>query len=187
METNEIWKPISDFPGYEVSDLGNIRSYKVPGSSKPHPTPHLLKPRPNKYDNRLWVSLSRNGQSHSLSVHRLVLTAFVGICPPGMECCHYDGNCHNNTLTNLRWATHSDNAIDNVRLGVCTGDNSSQSKITSSTAQYIREQYQNGVPVSQLLNEVPINKRNIYAVIYGESWQSAGGPIHQPTRRSSSS
>jgi hypothetical protein len=52
-----------------------------------------------------------------LYVHRLVLSAFVGSCPPGMECCHWDDDKANNTVWNLRWASRSANIKDCVRNG----------------------------------------------------------------------
>lgn len=56
--------------------------------------------------------LSRNGATKRQWVHRLVLSAFTGPCPPGMECCHNDGDPSNNRPENLRWDTRSSNARD---------------------------------------------------------------------------
>jgi hypothetical protein len=50
-------------------------------------------------------------------VHRLVLAAFVGPCPEGMEVRHLDGNPANTRLANLRYGTHSENELDKVRHG----------------------------------------------------------------------
>ena len=52
-----------------------------------------------------------------LYVHRLVRSAFVGSCPPGMECCHWDDDKANNNVWNLRWASRSANIKDCVRNG----------------------------------------------------------------------
>lgn len=65
----------------------------------------------------LWVRLSREGRAYSKVVHRLVLEAFVGPCPPGMEGCHNDGHKQNNRLGNLRWDTPRENQLDTVRAG----------------------------------------------------------------------
>ncbi len=45
-------------------------------------------------------------------VHQLVLEAFVGPCPSGLECRHLDGNPDNNQLENLRWGTRLENMAD---------------------------------------------------------------------------
>jgi hypothetical protein len=50
-------------------------------------------------------------------VHQLVLLAFRGPCPSGMECLHNDDVKNNNELTNLRYGTRSENNKDRVRTG----------------------------------------------------------------------
>tara|TARA_R110000765_G_scaffold48048_1_gene98504 strand:- start:1104 stop:1514 length:411 start_codon:yes stop_codon:yes gene_type:complete len=75
------------------------------------------------------------------NVHRLVLEAFVGPCPPTMECCHYDGNRTNNKLTNLRWDTRSNNALDANRHGTrnaAKGEDAHWAKLTEKNVKYIR-------------------------------------------------
>jgi hypothetical protein len=59
--------------------------------------------------------LSPTGEIVSFLVHRVVLTAFRGPCPIGMEGCHADDNPLNNDLSNLRWDTPHGNAQDRVR------------------------------------------------------------------------
>ena len=50
-------------------------------------------------------------------IHRLVLEAFVGPCPEGMETCHNNGVRTDNRLENLRWDTSSANNDDIVKHG----------------------------------------------------------------------
>jgi hypothetical protein len=56
-------------------------------------------------------------------MHILVLEAFVGPRPAGMEGCHWDDDPTNNHLSNLRWDTRSANARDAVRNGRNQGKN----------------------------------------------------------------
>lgn len=118
METKELWMPALGFEGsYEVSDHGRIRSldrmitdsrgreYGRKGKILSPPT------LPNGY---VHCMLSKGVRKY---VHRLVLEAFVGPCPDGMEACHGDGVRTNNALRNLRWDTRSENHRDKVRHG----------------------------------------------------------------------
>lgn len=58
------------------------------------------------------VNLCGGGvQKHAL-VHRLVMAAFVGPPPEGMQVCHNDGDPKNNRLGNLRYGTPSENMYD---------------------------------------------------------------------------
>lgn len=114
---NENWKPVPGYEGvYEVSDLGRVRSLdRLDAAGRPR----RGQPRSSTADGGgyLQVSLWRDGSERRVSVHRLVLVAFVGPAPKGMEACHNDGDSTNNTLANLRWDTRSANSLDRVRHG----------------------------------------------------------------------
>lgn len=117
----ETWLPVVGWEGlYEVSDLGRVRSVERVvqfGAQTRTVRSTILKPgRTTK--GALFVMLS-NGKAYNRRVHQLVLEAFVGPCPPGMEGCHWDDNKENNALVNLRWDTHSANMHDKVRNGGC--------------------------------------------------------------------
>ena len=114
----EVWKKIDGFPGYEVSNLGQVRSWRSRNGKGCSRTPHLLKQSP--FQGRPYLRVGMIGHSGNLShhrVHRLVLEAFVGSCPDGMEGCHNDGDPTNNALTNLRWDTKASNFEDQVKHG----------------------------------------------------------------------
>ena len=91
----ERWLSIADRPNYFVSDLGRVR-----GPRK------ILKLRPcgpGKYLAIHWAGGTNR------YVHLLVLEAFVGPRPPGMEALHGDDERDNNRLDNLSWGTHAVN------------------------------------------------------------------------------
>jgi hypothetical protein len=170
---NEVWKPIPDFPGYEVSNHGRVRSYKKTGF--PHlfsSSPRILKATPNHFGYPA-VTL-RNGQSYQWRVHQLVMLVFVGPCPEGMEVCHRDGNPLNNHLSNLRYDTHINNLKDITRYEF----RKSQCKGGSLRALQIRTEYANGqATLSTLSKKYGIDIRAISGIINGKTWLQAGGPI----------
>lgn len=111
---DEVWLPVAGFEGrYEVSSSGSVRSLDrlidPGGRGRRRMRGRVLSQvvTPNGYCS---VMLP-NGRS---LIHRLVLTAFVGPCPDGMEGCHNDGDRSNNNLENLRWDTRSENNHDAV-------------------------------------------------------------------------
>jgi hypothetical protein len=65
----------------------------------------------------LTVRLTRDNRRRVVTVHKLVLGAFVGPRPVDQECCHGDGDYTNNRLENLRWDTDEANIRDQVRHG----------------------------------------------------------------------
>ena len=73
--------------------------------------------RNNPNRSYLTVRLSENGKSRIFRVHRLVLEAFVGPCPNGLEARHLDGNPANNNRNNLCWGTPAENTEDKRKHG----------------------------------------------------------------------
>ena len=116
-QLNEQWKSVPGYEGiYEVSDQGRVRSLDRIDASGNRRRGQDRKPV-TKASGYLKVDLCKDGRESAPSVHRLVLTAFVGPAPDGMETCHNDGNPTNNALSNLRWGTHSANISDQVAHG----------------------------------------------------------------------
>ena len=114
----ENWKEIAGTDGwYEVSDLGRVRSWYKPGRATGRRSePRILRPTPNGNGYPMvWLCVEK--ERIPTLMHTLVLEAFVGPRPAGMECCHADGDPANNMLTNLRWDTHSANLRDAVTHG----------------------------------------------------------------------
>ena len=103
----EEWRDIES--GYQISTLGNVKGLQY---SK---TKSYLKPysRGNGY-----LAVRIRGKNHY--VHRLILLAFDA---DGQleHVDHIDGNKHNNTLSNLRWATHAENACYAVQKNIDDG------------------------------------------------------------------
>lgn len=115
---DEQWRTIPGFEGhYEASDLGRIRSLDrtVPHGRVRAITVHGKILAPTMHKGRPHLTLVRDGRRHQVAVHVLVLRAFRGPRPAGMEGCHGDGDATNNRLSNLRWDTSSANNRDQVQ------------------------------------------------------------------------
>lgn len=117
----ETWRPIPGYEGlYEASDHGRVRSLD---RRVPHARAGTILCRgkvlaPAMHRGRPHLTLARDGAHRQVGVHTLVLEAFIGPRPEGMEGCHGDGDKLNNHLSNLRWDTTSANVLDQVQHGV---------------------------------------------------------------------
>ena len=137
---NEVWAPVPGYEGsYSVSTLGRVRSEDkiVPhlGSTRCI-RGRILKPVPLP-KGYLTVNLYANRSPRHFLVHRLVLLTFVGD-GGSLECCHNDGTKTNNSLSNLRWDTHSSNRADKIMHGTnWSGDQHWGSKIAEADAKAI--------------------------------------------------
>lgn len=117
----EEWRPVVGYEGYyEVSSFGRVKSLKrvVPGRpGVPRPVRERILARVLNDSGYPIVTLRKDGKRSLHRVHRLVLVAFVGPAPEGLQGCHNDGDSTNNHLTNLRWDSVSANAKDRIRHG----------------------------------------------------------------------
>lgn len=131
--TVEIWKPISGYETtHDVSSKGRVRSWKSARGRRK--IPFVLRPKPSD-DGYVRVQIYKRG----FLIHRLVLLAFVGSCPPGQEACHKDGVRHHNDLTNLRWGTPVSNQADRKRHGTwLEGEDHPNAKLSNIETDQIR-------------------------------------------------
>ena len=97
----EKWKEIDGYPHYEVSNLGNVRSYLCKRVIATEP--HLLSPRQDR-KGYLFVNLyDENHKMHSVKIHRLVAIAFIPNPENLPQVNHKDEIKTNNKVSNLEW------------------------------------------------------------------------------------
>lgn len=127
----EKWKPVLGYEDlYEVSNLGNVRNLRT-GAAKIA----TYDPKTKRNNLLLW----RSNKCKNVRISTLVLSAFVGPRPEGLECCHNDGDALNNKLENLRWDTHTSNIHDRVLHGTSNrGERCGTAKLTKIQVAAIR-------------------------------------------------
>lgn len=143
----EIWKPVRRYKGlYEVSNLGRVRSLDrtIQGPRAPQVlTGRMLSQYPSE-SGHLSVTLNKEGKRKGRLVHRLVLEAFVGPCPPGMQARHFpDRDPANNRLTNLSWSDQFTNQRDRVLHGTAPrGDKNGRTVAPDKRVRALKRKYE---------------------------------------------
>lgn len=181
------YRTIERFPGYRFGSDGSVWTcWKTVGRGKGVGFRRVMA--------QTWVQMRpwrlRNGylqihlrdidrRKRATTVHRAVLEAFAGPCPPGMECCHIDGVRSNNSIANLRWDTKSHNAADRDRHGTTArSERHSMAKLTAEIVRAIRADY-DAVPVVAIRK--PVGTLPALATKYGISKSAIGKIVRRET------
>jgi hypothetical protein len=95
----EIWKTIENYETYSISNLGQVRNNKT----------MKLKNSSINTVGYLDFDLYKNNKRKHHSLHRLLAIAFIPNPNGCSDVDHMDNNRTNNCLSNLRWATRTEN------------------------------------------------------------------------------
>jgi len=122
----EIWKDIPGFGGhYQASSLGRIKSKARTVVKRTRWGGTMIQEYPERIlsqytadkTGHVSVHLGVGVAKYTARAHTLILLAFVGPRPDGMECCHNNGIANDNRPENLRWDSHFNNNQDRRRHG----------------------------------------------------------------------
>lgn len=178
----DFYRSIDGYPGYRVGRDGSVWScLKRTGLGRGKGSAmrvssewHRLAQWPAKANNkRAMVRF----HFRPFAIGRLVLTAFVGPCPPGMVCCHFpDKNPNNCSLDNLRWDTRKANMFDMRSHGTHqAGELNKRSKLTASQVSEIRNAPAGRRVANELAAVFGVQPRQIRRIRTGFSWTAHNG------------
>lgn len=183
--TEERWKAIPGYEGsYEVSDLGRVRSLDrvVQCSNRIYRLRGRTLRQCRRKDGYLSVGLTRGTEL----VHRLVLLAFVGECPKGMECRHLNGDPGDNCLANLSWGTKVENAADRDAHGRQVRGRSVEGvRLTEDDVRDVVVRLERGETQPDISRDLGVSRGAIAGIAQGVNWKHVtGGAVnYQPKSR----
>lgn len=175
------YREIAGYPDYRVGSDGTVWSSKKAGRALSRTIRRdesgwfpmklsRIRP-PTSLTEYVVVGLFRAGRSKKFFVHRLVLEAFIGPCPSGMEACHRDDCGTNNRLENLRWDTSAANKADMARNGnQRRGVRVWSARLTEDDVRMIRLLAAGGSAVADLAKSYGVRRWAIREVILRTTW-----------------
>ena len=171
-EKAEIWKDIPGYEGkYKVSNMGRVKSLERKVRSVNRYTrrdffrtvrERILKPGPID-TGHLYVVLG-HGEAGK-PVHQLVMKAFVGEAPQGMEVRHLNGNPADNRLENLQYGTRTENILDVFYQG------GRWRKLSLNDVTYARFASFCGFPDKTIADELKVAASTVASIRKGRTYQ----------------
>ncbi len=105
--SGEIWKPIREYPDYQISNFGRVKSFK-----RYHGTNERILKQNKDTREYLFVNLCKNKKGKYKLVHRLVYESFIGKLEEGYDAHHINEDKENNIPENLESKPHSKHTGD---------------------------------------------------------------------------
>ena len=129
-----------------------------------------LAPDRRKEDGRKRYTIkTKSGKYRRSYGSHLVLESFIGPRPDGMEACHGDGNCLNDSMGNLRWDTSVANKDDMRKHGTrLNGELINTSKLTADDVLEIRCI---GYPLRQHAERFGVTETLVSLIIRRKVWK----------------
>lgn len=93
------WKILKENENYSINKKGEIKN---------NITKKILSPSINKDSGYYQIDLWKNNKSKKYTLHRLIASNFIPNLEDKPTVDHIDGNRLNNDISNLRWATYSE-------------------------------------------------------------------------------
>ena len=172
----EIWKSVDGYEGlFEVSSFGRVRSVQKRDRRGHLHKSRIMKQQMSKTGYRI-VTFTVNGKGSTKKVHRLVATAFLPNPENKPEVNHLDGNTCNNNVSNLEWATPSENILHSFRelgrkpSGNCISALSVNKKLTDEQAELVRHDTR---IAEEIAREYGVCKKTIYRIKNGLTYHKA--------------
>ena len=156
----EEFKQITEFPNYEVSNFGRIR------------TPKMVKTPVYDKDGYYQTTFFNNGKRKTMKIHRLVAKEFIPNPLNLPQINHKNGIKTDNYIENLEWCTVKENNKHAINTGLVNnkGELNPAARLTAIEVKQIREL--NGrMTQLQIANKFGISESTIWKIMKNRTWK----------------
>lgn len=160
------------FLGYAVNANAQVITCCLGGIRTPRRW-RLMLPAIDTHGYR-FVVMCREKRRYNRKLAVIVLEAFIGQRPPEMDSCHGPAGQQDDSLSNVRWDTRSENIKDTVRSGSARvsmqqGAMNRSSKLTDDQVREMRSLYPT-INGKQLAAMFGLKPSSIYDILNRRTW-----------------
>lgn len=177
----EIWRPIAGLPGYDISSLGRLRSWRMRvlppharyGSISGRRTePLIRKLNPQPRTGRLTANICIDGKIRTVRIAQLVAQAFIPNPDNKPEVNHKSGVRNDNRVSNVEWVTKKANQDHATQFGLVThGERHGIAKLTNSDVREIRRLGSIGLSQRKIAKMFGVSQFPVSAILSGKAWK----------------
>lgn len=151
MKTNEVWISIKDYPNYQISNLGNVKSLI---------TNKVLLTQIDKYGyNNIIIN------KKYFFIHRLIAIHFIDNPLNKPQVNHINGIKNDNKIENLEWVTSKENINHSYKKKLHpTCEKHGRSKLSNNDVLLIRELLQNKVNQKFIADNFNISQVSVWKI-----------------------
>ncbi len=161
------YRPVPSLPGFFAGSDGSVWYWHRDGA--------VLRRHKwlVKQTNR-WLMSSRG---KALLVARVVAEAFRGPCPPGLLCCHNNGDSTDDRPENLRYDTDRANYLDAVRHGSHDPRPDTKRILSPESAREVATAFRRGESRRSIATRLAFKYGTVWAVTAGRRWGHATSAV----------
>lgn len=178
----ELWKPVEDFPDYDVSNLGNVRRWRGKSNvlgrkgfqivALAIPLPVIQSPLGKNGRWRKVTLMDDHQRQRTMAVHRLVAKAFVSNPLNMPQVNHLSAFPQDNRASNLEWTDHAGNHLHATVNGLRKqGEGVSLSKLTAESVKQIRLARVSGEGSTSIARRYGVDRCTIKRVVNRKTWK----------------
>lgn len=170
----EIWKPITGWDKYLVSNLGNIKSLAKGKERILVGSNTTTRSGAKGYRT---ILLCTDNRRITKTLHKIILETFIGPAPSKKhEASHIDGNKDNNCVENLCWKTKLENEADKKIHGTKPyGEANGRAKLTQKEVELIRTIYsRKNLTLKNLALQFNVSTSTVGRIVKNQIWKRQG-------------
>lgn len=163
----ETWKPIPGFDSFIVASSDGRVGILCSGDE--------VKVR-KTYIERGYETVTlplQHPNKRRFFVHRLVMLAFAGAIPEGMQVNHKNGVKNDNRISNLEYCTREEN-MEHARvvLGSFERAQANMKKLTEGDVRLIRAKYEaGGISMKKLARQFNVVEQTVSNIVRRKTWK----------------